>query len=180
MAPTKRKRSPSPVKTEQKPRTQAFLDHLSMDEAKAWRNEIIKCGRYKKLVNHRHISSNLSIDELESATSAGSFNGTNFFVRGKILYVCLLGAYFMKWMECEIEENLLCDPPDGHPRIMICKNTSSWPSIVEKLSTFCWQNSSRMAIYCHHITLRSMNEKPLRLLCSSTDGEQGVIPFFLC
>jgi hypothetical protein len=46
MTPAKRKRSTLPVKKEHKPMTQAFLDHLSMDEAKAWRNEISQSSSY--------------------------------------------------------------------------------------------------------------------------------------
>jgi hypothetical protein len=33
-----------------------------------------------KLVNHRHISSNLTVDQLKSATSVGPFIGENFFL----------------------------------------------------------------------------------------------------
>ncbi len=87
MAPAKRKRSISPVKKEHKSITQAFLDHLSMDEAKAWQIEIINISPCVKLVNHRHISSNLTVDQLKSATSVGPFTGENFFLHVETLNI---------------------------------------------------------------------------------------------
>ncbi|CAF1260369.1 unnamed protein product [Adineta steineri] len=78
MASGKRKRSTSCSVNVKKSRSQAFLDTLSVDESKAWLDEIIPRGPYEKLVNWRHISSVPTMKELESATSVGPFNGEFF------------------------------------------------------------------------------------------------------
>ncbi len=79
MPPTKRKRSISSDKKELISTPQAFLQQLSVDEAKSWLQEVIKHDGYTDLINHRHFKSILTFDEFKSSTSIGPVNGKKFF-----------------------------------------------------------------------------------------------------
>jgi hypothetical protein len=128
MPPTKRKRSISSDKKEIISIQQAFLQQLSVDEAKSWLQEVIKHDGCTDLINHRHFKSILTFDEFKSSTSIGPFNGENFFIFLKILNIILnLGAYFEKWMQCKIKEKYLLNPPHTYPQILVYKNGTLWP-----------------------------------------------------
>jgi hypothetical protein len=79
MAPTKRKRLASSVKKEHIPKSQLFLQYLSTTEAKAWLQEIITHYGYSELINHRHITSTLTLDQLKSSAGIGPFDGEKIF-----------------------------------------------------------------------------------------------------
>jgi hypothetical protein len=71
----KRKRSSPTTGELPKPSGQTFLSSLSMEEAINWRTEILKARDLSHLINGRHLSPNLTITQLKSLTSIGTYDG---------------------------------------------------------------------------------------------------------
>jgi hypothetical protein len=124
MAPPKRKRLTLSGKKQRIPKTQAFLNFLSADDAKAWLEEITETG-YTKFINDVHITSSISLDQIISATSITRYDGEEFFkFFGKYLILLIVvGPYFKKWMECKIRETDVRNRVKHHHQTWICRNT---------------------------------------------------------
>jgi hypothetical protein len=157
MAPIKRKRLALTSKEKHKPNSQAFLQSISPAQAKVSLEEITESDVYPELINHRHITSTLTVDQLKSATSIEPFDGENYFIYFKTFnFVVVLGAYFATWMECKIKEEHLLIPPRNYPHLNIHRNSSQWSSIQEEISTFYSSNSiESVDALIHHTILRS-------------------------
>jgi hypothetical protein len=103
---------------------QAFLNTLSADEAKAWKQEIVTSLYYVKLINYRHLLSTLNVDQFKLLTSITPYDGKKLSHMLKIFnFNFILGAFFEKWMKCEIKQEHLNNPPPLYPR---CCNLREW------------------------------------------------------
>jgi hypothetical protein len=80
MAPPKLKRLSNIKKQPRIPSSQAFLNYISADEAKLCKQEITKADDHVRFINPAHISSNLSIDQLNSLKGHEGFDGKEIFL----------------------------------------------------------------------------------------------------
>jgi hypothetical protein len=79
MAQPKRKRLDLLAKKQTIPKSQAFLKHLSADDAKRWLEEITKKIEHSEFINQKHIISGLNLDQMKSVTSITTFACEKFF-----------------------------------------------------------------------------------------------------
>jgi hypothetical protein len=99
---------------------------------------------------------------------------SNLLLKLSIVNFILLGPFFANWMECEVQEECLKNPPRNHETLCLKKNTGHYPSILDKLSQFCVANfSDGVTVQRHHITLRSMLES-LPLLSNKGGSDNGL------
>jgi hypothetical protein len=75
MASGERGKQYESLKQEDIPTTHRFLNFMSADEAKKWKEEIVKAKGYDKSINSRHLCWKISIEMLKSLTSIGKYDG---------------------------------------------------------------------------------------------------------
>jgi hypothetical protein len=75
MAPPKLKRLCSSKKQQRTPNTQTFLNSLSMAEAEVWNQEIYGTNVYLDQINHLHLPTTLTVDQLQSLKSITHHDG---------------------------------------------------------------------------------------------------------
>jgi hypothetical protein len=86
---------------------------LSIAEAEAWKQEIYDLPIYPELITHHHISTILTVDQLQSLKSVTHYDGEKvveifqFFFQNIIV---TLGTFFKNWMQCKMrpEHNTCC------------------------------------------------------------------------
>jgi len=89
---------------QQQPMLQAFLNELSPDEAEAWKQAIMTSMAYLPVINYHHLSSTLNIDKLKSLKSVTPYDGKKLsHILTIFNFNFILGAFFEKWMQCEIK-----------------------------------------------------------------------------
>jgi len=177
MAPPKTKRLSSLKKQETIPNWQAFLNTLSADEAKAWKEDIVTSLHYVKSINSRHLPT-LTVNELKSLKNITPHEDKKLYHILKFFYVIfVLEAYFEKWMQCEIREKDIKNAPSRHPDLYITENSPGWQSLTDKLKDFCLSNSiQNTTIQIHHISLRS-KLSTLPLLSIQSGGQHCLFKF---
>jgi hypothetical protein len=75
MVSGERRRQYESLEQEEIPNSHRFLNFISADDAKKWKDEIVKSKGYVKLINSRHLCSKISIEELKSLTSIVKYDG---------------------------------------------------------------------------------------------------------
>jgi hypothetical protein len=153
---------------------QLFLNSLKSHQVNDFLSAVYASGSYDNLVNRRHVSSLLDLDQLATMKSIRTEDGLLYFhVINKFINV-VLGAFLIDWMQCYIQEHHLSQPTSQHPRVHLLLNgINRWPKSVQKpFKKFCRSKSiTTFKIYCHHILLRSLDNRPLPVLSGTNNRD---------
>jgi hypothetical protein len=176
MSSSPRKRFCSGKQQQYIPNSQAFLNLLSISEAEAWKDEIIKAFKCVPFINHRHLPTTLTPDQLKTLKSDTEHGGDIFFINLKMIHnLFILGTFFENWMECIVAPENIANPQRCHPNVRINVDSPYWPSISKVSTDFSRSNSVKsIRIKLHHIVAKSTMQM-LPLLSINSGDAQGML-----